>query len=93
MMVSVEDAASEIGIDEGVLRDNAVLGGAPKGYGPFRRVEGSCFRIMIDMEDAVLWDAAGRPIASSAYRDPPRDPKRTQRSLIARLFSRPEARP
>jgi hypothetical protein len=68
-LCTVEAAASSIGIDEPWrLRDLAVLGGAPQAYGPFGRVEGSEFRVMLDADDVKAWDRAGRPIADSSYR-------------------------
>lgn len=70
-LCTVEAAASSIGIDEPWrLRDLAVLGGAPQAYGPFGRVEGSEFRVMLDSEDVARWGRAGRPIADSRYREP-----------------------
>ncbi|MDP1738876.1 MAG: hypothetical protein Q8L23_15725 [Caulobacter sp.] len=67
---TVETAAAEIDIDARVLCDAAVLGGAPQAYGPMRRVEGSDYRIMLNLADVRAWHAAGRPIADTSYREP-----------------------
>jgi hypothetical protein len=82
-LCTVEAAAERLGMTPWVLRDLAVLGGAPQAYGPMGRVEGSEYRVMLKMDDVLAWDRAGRPIASTAYRDPP---KPQLRSLLARLF-------
>lgn len=85
---TVEVAAATIGIEERVLLDNAVLGGAPQAYGPLRRVEGSAYHVMLDLDDVKAWHAAGRPIADASYRTPaaPIAPKRPL-GLVARLAS------
>lgn len=69
-LCTVEHAAKMIGIAEPWrLRDLAVLGGAPQAFGPMRKVEGSIFRVMLDEDDVLAWDRAGRPIANSQYRE------------------------
>lgn len=70
-LCTVEAAAATLGIAEPWrLRDLAVLGGSPQAFGPFARVEGSAFRVMLDADDVTAWDRAGRPIADSRYREP-----------------------
>lgn len=59
--LTIEDAAERIGMEPVNLVGYAALAGVPKGYGPFPRVEGSTWRIMIDEADLALWQAAGRP--------------------------------
>ena len=69
---TVEAAAEALGLEPTLLVDNAVLAGAPKGYGPFPSVEGSRFRIMLDEADTRAWNAAGRPIGGIKPEPKPR---------------------
>lgn len=69
-LVTVEEAADAIGWEPWKLRDMAVLGGAPQAYGPFPKVDGSRYRIRLDIEDVKAWHAAGRPIADRSYAQP-----------------------
>lgn len=67
--ITVEQAGEITGLGAGRIQTLAVLGGIPKAYGPFSRIEGSDYRIMIDAADLDAWDKAGRPITTS-YRSP-----------------------
>ncbi len=68
MLCTIESAAEAIGIEPRVLLENAVLGGAPQGYGPMRKVPNSRYRVMVDLSDVEAWNRAGRPIGSTDYR-------------------------
>lgn len=66
--ITVEQAAERAEMTPRQLCDLAVIGGFPKGFGPFSSVDGSSYRIFIDEGDLNLWLGAGKPVGRS-YRE------------------------